>query len=488
MTTIGIDFGTTNTSAAVWTPQGARIIDMPDGRDSLPSVVAMTAKGPIVGRSALRLFHEDSTYVFRHVKRYLGREFSEQETHSRQMERGPDGKIWWVGPDGLWSGPGLVAEVLKAVLSAAEYSIGERPKKAVLTIPVGFHEPQKLAMAEAAKLAGLEEWEFLPEPVAAVRAFGLEDGGFARVFVYDWGGGTFDAAILHMGKGAVRDRMHGGLADVGGADIDLLIRNFLSRILAEKGHDVSTKPHNLARLSIASEEAKIDLSQHEESNIYLDNFLTITSGPEPGVMSFEHLLTQAELEELSLELVKSTIDECRRVMERAGLKRNEIKHVILVGGQTRMPLVHAAVEEFFGKKPLAGQRPEHVVALGAAWRGAELDGRIMPTTLGAISSATLGIRRDNGMVAVLIPKGTKLPAAKMFDLTTMADGQEVCTIEVCEGEASHHSMNSLVAAWHEPVPEGAAGDVTVPCVLGRDERGQVFLKVRNVQVYPGVPE
>lgn len=483
MITIGIDFGTTNSSAAVWMPQGTRIIDMPDGRDSMPSVVAISPKGPITGRAALRQYHENATYAFRHVKRYLGRKFTD-EIHSHQMTAGPDGDIWWVGPDRLYSGPELVAEILKSLLTAAEYATGERPESAVLTMPVGFLEPQKLAMAKAAELAGLKSWEFDPEPVAAARAYGMDDGEFRRLLVYDWGGGTFDVSIVYTGKDGFGERKHGGLSDVGGADIDQLIVQHLSRILAEQGNDVSTKPQNMARLSIASEDAKIGLSQAEDYRILLDHFLTLNS----GIADFDYTLTQEQLEELALELVKATIDECRSVLDQAGLRKNEIHHVILVGGQTRMPLVHDAIERHFGKKPLAGQKPEHVVALGAAMKGAEIDGRKEKTSLSRISTATLGVRRDNGLLFPLIAKGRKLPEQRAFDLTTMVDGQEVCSVQVFEGEHSQALFNAPVVDWAEPVEIAPAGCVTVPCVIGRDEKGAIWLTVNGRQVYPEVAE
>ncbi len=481
--TIGIDFGTTNTCAAVWTPQGERVIDMVDGKETLPSVVALARRGVLVGHPALRQIHENPEYTFRHIKRFLAKPYTE-ETHSYQMAEGPDGMIWWKGPTRLWSGPELVAQILGAILTAAEDSLGTRPTSAIMTVPVGFHEPQKLALAEAARMAGLQKVEFYAEPVAAALAFRLTGDGFSRALVYDWGGGTFDVAILHLGKGAMSERANGGLANVGGADIDQLIVDYCSRILAEDGHDVSGKPHNLVRLARAAEEAKILLSTEEEARIYIDNFLFL---PE-GVAEFRHVLTQEQLEELATELIKATIDECRAVMARANLKRNEIKHIILIGGQTRMPMVHDAIEAEFGKKPISGVKPEYAVALGAAIRAAEIDGRIAPSSLARIASATIGVRRSNELLVPLISKGQTLPAEAKFELTTADDGQAVCSVEIYEGEASTAMFNSRVVSWHEPVDEAEAGGPTVPCVIGRDDVGAIWLRVGGRQVYPEVRE
>ncbi|WP_287994281.1 Hsp70 family protein [Acidiphilium sp.] len=481
MNTIGIDFGTSNSCAAVWTPSGVRPVELANGQDVLPSVVAFTPGGVLTGRGALRQIHDNPAHTFRYVKRFLGKDFSEEEHGSWQMARGPDGKIWWIGPDGLISGPQIVAEILKTLLVAAEAQLGEAPTNAVITVPAAFHEPQKAAMREAAALAGLPNAELYEEPVAAALAFGIDLEKFARILVYDWGGGTFDVAIIHAGKHAVADKAHGGRADVGGADIDQLIVQHCDRILAASGHDVGAKPWPKLRLDQAAEEAKKALSADEETELYIDNFLYTGE----GIKSFKEKLTRAQLEELAARLVKDTIDETKATLERAGLKRNQIHHILLVGGQTRMPLVHKAIEATFGKKPMAGVRPEFAVAHGAAIRGAELDGRIETATLRRIASASVGIRRDNGAFVSLIPKGAALPAERAFEVTTMAAAQEACSIQLYEGEHGRAAFNSLVADHAEPVTPGPQGEATVSAVVRRDEAGRLSLSVGGKQVYPG---
>ena len=481
MMTIGIDFGTTNSCAAIWSPSGVRAIEMANGADVLPSIVALTPVGVLTGKPALRQIHDNPAHTFRHVKRFLGKDYSDEEHGSWQMERGPDGKIWWKGPDGLVSGPQLIAEILKTLMVAAEADLGTRPDGAVITVPVGFHEPQKAAMREAAALAGIGAVELYEEPNAAALAFGIDLEKFARILVYDWGGGTFDVAIIHAGKQAVSERAHGGLANTGGADIDALIVQHCDRILAASGHDIGAKPFNQARLQLAAEEAKKALSSESETSIYIDNFL-MTGG---AISSFKEKLTRGQLEELSARLVKDTIDETKATLERAGLKRNQINHIILVGGQTRMPLVHQAIEATFNKKPMGGVRPEFAVAFGAAIRAAEIDGRRTPATLQRIANASIGVRRDNGAFVPLIPKGAKLPAEKAFELTTMADGQEAISVQVYEGEHGRAGFNTLVVDHAELVEVAAARAVTLPAIVSRDAAGSVSLTVNGRNVYPG---
>lgn len=480
MKTVGIDFGTTNSSAAIWQPNGPRVIEMVDGKEILPSCVALTPRGVLTGRAALRQINENARYTFQHIKRYIGRDFSD-EFATYQMEEGPDGKVWWKGPDRLWSSAELIAELLKAMLLATETATGSRPDGAVITIPIDFHDPQKRVLEEAAEMAGFEQRpHFYEEPVAAALAFGMDRETFARILVYDWGGGTFDVAILNSKDQSISVRAHGGVRDVGGADIDQLIVDHCARRLSYDGHDISDKPLNLARLRQAAEKTKIDLSSETHSRIYLDHFLATPD----GITDFQHELSRETLEDMAEDLVKETVDACRDVMDRAGLKANEIEHVILVGGQTRMPLVDASIKGLLGKSPITGVRQEYAVSLGAAIVGAEIDGLIEPTAKNRLSAASVGLRRDNGNLVVAIPKGAALPAEKTLEITNMTADQEVCSIQVYEGEHTLSWHNTLVIDHAEAVEPSAAGEAIVPVQFARDGEGALTVRVAGQQIYP----
>lgn len=480
---IGIDFGTTNSGAAIYTPQGPQMIETVEGVDTMPSVVAETSKGFIVGRPALRQMRENPQYTFRHIKRFLGREFNENEHGQFQLAEGPDGLVWWQGKKGLISGPQLVAEIIKAILVAAEYRLKKRPDGAVIAVPVDFHEPQLRAIREAARLAGLkpERVHLFEEPFAASLAFGLDRDKFSTVAVYDLGGGTFDITILNMDKDNIAPAGMNGVSFLGGVDFDKrLVDHCADRFFMAEGEDVREKPHNMPSLERAAEAAKIDLSSVPEATVYVQGI----ANNERGLASLKENITRTDFEAMTKDLVVRTIASVEDALKQAGLKAKEIDHVLLVGGQSRMPLIHKVLEEYFGPgKIVSGPKPEFAVALGAAIRAAEIEGRKKVNTVGRMATASVGLTRYGGAFVHVIRKGEALPAKATVELTTAEDGQGTLDLQVWQGEAPDAEDNTLVFSHAVEIEVLDAGEVTVPVTFEIDAGGRLTVMVSDELVY-----
>lgn len=478
---IGIDIGTTNSVVAMYTPQGPKIARGLDNSESTPSVVAITDRGVLTGRSALRQINEKPDYTFRHIKRYLGRDYHQQEHGHYQLEEGEDGKVWWRGPDRLYSGPELIAELIAALVRVAEHQTGKTPTGVVLTHPVGWKEPQLAAIREAVDIAGLENAHLLPEPIAAALAFGVDQRKFERILVYDFGGGTFDVTVLRGGDGVLKPVGDNGRENLGGADFDKRIEDAAVADFADKeGDDLRAKPHCMVHVQVEAENLKKALSEEDESNLYIPNLTTTETGF--GSMNFK--LTRDELEDMTADLIEDTLKATREALNQASLHPSEIGHVLLVGGMTRMPAVHHVVGVFLGDEKIRHDcEPEQAVALGAAIKGAELDGVISQTMLERMCTASIGIRRDNGAFVVAIAKGEKLPAEATLEITNALDGQEICTTSVWQGEHMEADSNVFVTAHYEDVEASDAGELTIPVTLRFDEQQRLEVLVNGQSVY-----
>jgi len=471
---IGIDFGTTNSGVAVWTPRGTTMIEIAGQQDTLPSVVAQTDKGFVTGRYALTQTDENPDFTFRNIKRYLGREFDEQEHSHFQLAEGPDGKVWWRGRDGLISGPTLVAEILKSLLIAAESHLKVKPSGAVIAVPVDCTQAQKDAVREAARLVGLERVELFEEPYAAAVAYGVTalDDKFTRVVIYDLGGGTFDVTVLHMKNGVTSPAGMNGIGFLGGADFDArIVEDCADKFFAEHGIDLRGKPHCMVRLVKEAEEAKRRLSDVTETIIHLPQ-LVLTD--DKGLLTLKQKLKRSELEAMTKDLVASTVTCLTEALKQADLSKKEIEHVLLVGGQSRMPLIHSVLSRFFGPdKLVTGPRPEHAVALGAAIQAAEIEGRKAKSVLERIAPASIGITRFGGEFVPVIKRGEKYPVRKTAELCTVKDGQAILGLEITQGEAVAAEDNERLVFYQIGAEALPAGELTVTVTLDVDAGGQL---------------
>ena len=481
---IGIDFGTTNSGAAIYTRQGAQMIETVEGDDTMPSAVAQTETGFVTGQSALRQLGENPEFTFKAVKRYLGVDYSDDEHGDFQMAEGPDGKVWWKGRSGLISGPALVAEVLKSILKAAEFRLGKRPTGAVIAVPVDFHDPQREAIREAAKLAGLDEVDLFEEPFCAALSYGFGQEGFANIAVYDLGGGTFDITILTMKDGHMNVRGMNGIGFLGGTDFDKRLTDYcVDRFFQDEGEDLKNKPHCMVHLTKKAEDTKIALSGHDRARVYLENF--VVAGD--GIKSMNYPVSREDFEQMTKDLIKRTITAVDDALKMADMTERDLHHVVLVGGQSRMPLIHKVLSKKFGAHKLAvGQKPEFAVALGAALKAAELEGIIKQSVLQRIAPSTVSVCRFGGAAYAILPRGTAYPASVALELRPAVEGQAEMCIEIVQGEALAAEENTLLV--REVLELDPAEDATVALRLEADAAGMMTIWLGDEVVYGGVKE
>lgn len=448
---IGIDFGTTNSSVAVYRAVGAEMIETVDNLDLMPSAVAQLEGGQyLTGQPALLQMRRNPEFTFRNIKRYIGREFDEQEHGHFQLAEGEDGKVWFRGRTGLISGPTLVAEVFKSILLAAEYRLGRKPMGAVVAVPVDFREPQRAAIIEAARLAGISKVVLEEEPQCAALAFGLDRQQFTRVAVYDFGGGTFDITILRMKGGNIKPLGMSGTAQVGGADFDQrLADHAMDKFLEAEGEDLRANPLQMVGILRAAEDAKKTLSRLETATVADEN----VAFPKSGLASLDVPVTRSEFEDMTMDLVTRTIASVQDALARADTKASEIDKVLLVGGQSRMPLIRGVLEDMFGAKKIEknGPKPELAVALGAAIRAAELEGRIKPALMQRLIPASIGIRVAGGAYYAFIKKGETSPIRRERVLRAAHEGQVELEMIVLEGEEPVAADNTEVCRIIIPV-------------------------------------
>lgn len=482
---IGIDLGTSNSCAAVYRDGAAQMIEMPDGSNSLPSVVAHKMTGSeintLIGRPAERQERENAKYTYRHFKRALAVPFSEDEHSGWQHVKGPDGMLWFGGVDGESVSPQeLSAEVIYYILDAAESFLGERPTGAVITVPAEFKKPHKDAILDAAARVGLTSISIMTEPEAAAMAFGAGAEKFETVAVFDFGGGTFDICLAQVLKGSFEVLRTGGRLDLGGVNFDNeLLKHCVRKFADEHGDDLNAKPHCIPHVREASEKAKIDLSTLDESCVYVDNLTTT----ETGFRSLKQDITREEFEALVNHLVDQTIQITKETMAQAGLHPKEIDRVILVGGMTRVPAVRKAVTDYFGKAPMTGVKPEEAVAKGAAIRAAMLDGRVSMKSFLQRLDASTGIRRAGGVLFCPpeLSRGVELPVSAELLLKPAEEDQEVCTIEIYQGDQMNADDNVFLFQRSLPVPE----DGTVRLNIAFDEEGVMTAKANDELIYGG---
>ena len=463
---IGIDLGTTNSCVAVMDGE-AKVIENAEGDRTTPSIVAYAEDGEIlVGQSAKRQAVTNPTNTLFAVKRLIGRKFKDKvvqkdiEMVPYKIAEASNGDAWIEVKGEKLAPPQISAEILKKMKKTAEEFLGETVSEAVITVPAYFDDSQRQATKDAGKIAGLEVKRIINEPTAAALAYGMDKNrGDSRIAVYDLGGGTFDISIIEIaevdGEHQFEVLSTNGDTFLGGEDFDLTIIEYLADEFEKtNGIDLHNDPLALQRLKEAAENAKIELSSSQQTEINLPYITADNTGPKHLVVK----LTRAKLESLVEDLVSRTIEPCRTALQDAGLKVSEIDDVILVGGQTRMPQVQEKVKEFFGKEPRKDVNPDEAVAVGAAIQAAVLAGDVTDVLLLDVSPLSLGIETMGQVMSVLIEKNTTIPTKKQQVYSTADDNQSAVTIHVLQGERKQVSANKSLGRFDlsdiPPAPRG----------------------------------
>ena len=464
---IGIDLGTTNSCVSVLESGKPRVIENAEGGRTTPSIVAYADDNEVlVGQSAKRQAVTNPTNTLFAVKRLIGRRFEDKVVQKDismvpyNIVKADNGDAWVEAKGEKMAPPQVSAEVLRKMKKTAEEYLGESVTEAVITVPAYFNDSQRQATRDAGRIAGLEVKRIINEPTAAALAYGMDKAqGDRTVAVYDLGGGTFDISIIEIaevdGEHQFEVLATNGDTFLGGEDFDLRLIQFLAdEFKNENGIDLHNDPLALQRLKEAAEKAKIELSSSQQTEVNLPYITADATGPKHLVVK----LTRAKLESLVGELVSRSLEPLKVALTDSGLSASEIDDVILVGGQTRMPLVQQTVADFFSKEPRKDVNPDEAVAMGASIQGAVLAGDVKDVLLLDVTPLTLGIETMGGVATPLIEKNTTIPTKKSQVFSTADDNQTAVTIHVVQGErkqaASNKSLGRFDLADIPPAPRG----------------------------------
>ena len=464
---IGIDLGTTNSCVAIFDGGDARVIENSEGDRTTPSIIAYADEGEILaGQNAKRQAVTNPQNTLFAVKRLIGRKFADEVVQKDikmvpyKIAKAANGDAWIEVKGEKLAPPQISAEVLKKMKKTAEEYLGEPVSAAVITVPAYFNDSQRQATKDAGRIAGLEVKRIINEPTAAALAYGLDKKrGDAKIAVYDLGGGTFDISIIEIaeidGEHQFEVLSTNGDTFLGGEDFDLRVIDYLADEFKKDNRvDLHNDPLALQRLKEAAEKAKIELSNSQQTEINLPYITADQSGPKHLVLK----LSRAKLESLVEDLAERTLGPCRTALQDAGLKVGDIDDVILVGGQTRMPLVQAKVKDFFGKEARKDVNPDEAVAIGAAIQAAVLAGDVKDVLLLDVTPLSLGIETLGQVMSVLIEKNTTIPTKKTQVFSTAEDNQTAVTIHVLQGERKQAAQNKSLGRFDladiPPAPRG----------------------------------
>jgi len=486
---IGIDLGTTNSCVSVLEGGKARVIENSEGGRTTPSIVAYTDDGEVlVGQSAKRQAVTNPTNTLFAVKRLIGRRF-EDDVVQKDIKMVPysivkadNGDAWVKVKDNAMAPPQVSAEVLRKMKKTAEEFLGEPVTEAVITVPAYFNDSQRQATKDAGKIAGLEVKRIINEPTAAALAYGMDKAqGDRTVAVYDLGGGTFDISVIEIaevdGEHQFEVLATNGDTFLGGEDFDLRLIEFLAEeFKKENGIDLHNDPLALQRLKEAAEKAKIELSSSQQTEVNLPYITADATGPKHLVVK----LSRSKLESLVEDLVKRSLEPVKTALKDSGLSASEIQDVILVGGQTRMPMVQQAVAEFFGKEPRKDVNPDEAVAMGASIQGAVLAGDVKDVLLLDVTPLTLGIETMGGVATPLIEKNTTIPTKKSQVFSTAEDNQTAVTIHVVQGERKQAGENKSLGRFDlADIPPAPRGVPQVEVTFDLDANGILNVSAKD---------